>query len=366
MDNASTCEQYFTSLQALKSAYQGASKGKRYRRYAVVFHYSLLENLLELQQELNGLSYRPRPHRRFIVQDPKKRLIDAPHFRDRIVHHAVSRVLQAKYEPIFIYDSYACRKFKGTHRALRRMQHFLRWKTDQPLYVLKIDVSKYYASVNHVVLKQLLRRKLTDRLLLCTLDTIIDSYQSGTDHDHLFTPDSPYHTQGPRGIPIGNLTSQVFANVYLHEVDVYAKRTLKIRRYVRYMDDIVIVSDDKRQLQEWQKDIITFLHDKLLLTVHPKKTRLFPARLGVDFVGYVIWPYKIRIRSSTLKNFKKRWRTMLKQYCNGDIEKEDLRATFYSWVAHVNHASPRQARALVLGLYSQYLAVRKPTDVYFK
>jgi hypothetical protein len=113
-------------------------------------------------------------------------------------------------------------------------------------------------------------------------------------------------------------------------------------------------------LQEWQKAIIAFLLDKLQLTVHPKKTRLFPARLGVDFVGYVIWPYKIRVRSSTLKNFKKRWRTMLKQYKKGAIEKEDLQATFYSWVAHVNHASPRQARALVLSLYGQYLAVRKP------
>ena len=349
--------QDFTSLAALEAAFHGAARGKRYRRYSAYFNYHRLEGLLVLQHDLETNAYQPRPHKRFVVEDPKKRLIDAPHFRDRIVHHAVCKILKTTYEPCFIADSYACREGKGSHKALQRMQHFTRWQTEEPLYVLRLDISKYYASVNHAVLKKVLRKKLSDPLLLQTLDTIIDSYQSGTEHDHLFSTDSPYLTKGPRGIPIGNLTSQIFGNIYLHEADQFIKRVLKAKRYIRYMDDLLIVSDDKAQLKRWQNEIIAFLRNELCLTVHPRKTRLFPVRLGVEFVGYVIWPHKIRVRSSTVKLCKKRWRVLLKMYRSGAITKEELREIFYAWVAHIKHASPRQARQLVLIMYQQYKEV---------
>ena len=344
----------FTSLRALETAFRGAARGKRYRTYGAAYNYRRLEALLVLQYELRSGNYYPKPHKRFIVQDPKKRLIDAPHFRDRIVHHTVCAVLNSTYEPCFMYDSYACRQNKGTHKAAKRLQHFIRWQTSAPLYVLHIDISKYYASVNHGVLKRLLRNKLQDPLLLQVLGTIIDCYQSGNEHDHLFTPDSPYHTNGPRGIPIGNLTSQIFGNIYLHEVDVYIKRVLKAKRYIRYMDDLLIISNDKQGLQQWKQQIIQFLHNELYLTVHPRKTRLFPARTGVEFVGYVIWRHKIRIRSSTVKLFKRRWKQLLRQYQQGLLSKDELREIFYSWVAHLSHASPRQANQLIKKLYSQY------------
>lgn len=344
----------FTSLRALETAFRGAAKGKRYRTYASAYNYRRLEALLVLQCELRSGNYYPKPHKRFIVQDPKKRLIDAPHFRDRIVHHAVCAVLNGTYEPCFMYDSYACRQNKGTHKAAKRLQHFIRWQTSAPLYVLHIDISKYYASVNHGVLRRLLRNKLHDPLLLQVLGTIIDCYQSGNDHDHLFASDSPYHTNGPRGIPIGNLTSQIFGNIYLHEVDVYIKRVLKAKRYIRYMDDLLIISNDKQGLQQWKQQIVQFLHNELYLTVHPRKTRLFPARTGVEFVGYVIWRHKIRIRSSTVKLFKRRWKQLLRQYQQGLLSKDELREIFYSWVAHLSHASPRQANQLIQKLYSQY------------
>ena len=192
---------------------------------------------------------------------------------------------------------------------------------------------------------------------------IIDSYQSGHEHDHLFAPSSPYHTKGPRGIPIGNLTSQIFGNVYLHEVDLYIKRVLKAKRYIRYMDDLMVISDDKQALGRWKQQITQFLHDELYLTVHPRKTRLFPARTGVEFVGYVIWRHKIRVRSSTVKLFKRRWKQLLKHHKAGTISKEELGEIFYSWVAHLSHASPRQANQLIRKLYSQYTEVRRDVDI---
>lgn len=353
-------DNHFTSLTALEKGFYGAAKGKRYRTYAASFNYNRIENLLALQEELRSMTYQPKPHRRFIIEDPKKRLIDAPHFRDRIVHHAICKVLNDVYEPCMIHDSYACRTGKGGHAAQKRMQHFIRWQTDQPLYIVHVDVSKYYASINHEVLKRVLRKKISDPMLLSTLDTIIDSYQSGDEHDHLFDPGAPYHTRGARGIPIGNLTSQIFGNIYLHEIDAYIKRALKVKRYIRYMDDLMLVHNSKQQLLEWQRQITAFLHDELCLTVHPRKTRLLPAYLGVEFVGYVIWRHKIRVRSSSVKHIKKRWKQMLRQYHKGTLAKEDLQVVFYSWVAHVMHASPRQSNQLILKLYQQYKDITPP------
>lgn len=349
----------FTSLEALERAFKGASRGKRYRTYAAYYNYHRLETLLQLQHELRHNTYHPKPHVRFTVNDPKKRLIDAPHFRDRIVHHAVCSVLKATFEPCFIYDSYACREDKGSHRAAKRLQHFIRWQTSKPLYVLHLDISKYYASVNHAALKALLGHKLRDPLLLRVLDMVIDCYQSGSEHDELFPPDAPYHTQGPRGIPIGNLTSQLLGNIYLHAADDYIKRTLGVRRYIRYMDDLVLVHDDKRQLRMWQQQITVFLRDELCLSVHPRKTRLFPAHLGVEFVGYRIWRHKIRVRSSTVKLIKRRWGQLLDQYQRGAISNHMLRETFYSWVAHMQHASPRETNQLIRKLHTGYTNVKQ-------
>lgn len=349
----------FTSLEALVTAFKGASRGKRYRTYAAYYNYHRLETLLELQHELRSGSYIPKPHARFTVNDPKKRLIDAPHFRDRIVHHAVCAVLKIVYEPCFIADSYACRDGKGSHRAAQRLQHFIRWQTDKPLYVLHLDISKYYASVNHGVLKQLLRKKLSDPLLLRVLDTVIDCYQIGAEHNELFAPDSPYHTRGAHGIPIGNLTSQILGNIYLHEADVYIKRRLGVKRYIRYMDDMLLVHDNKQQLHRWKAQITTFLNDELCLSVHPRKTRLFPASSGVEFVGYRIWRHRIRVRSSSLKLMKHRWRRLLKDYQRGSLGTEELREVFYSWVAHLQHGSPRETNKLIRKLHEQYIRVKQ-------
>lgn len=162
---------------------------------------------------------------------------------------------------------------------------------------------------------------------------------SGNEHDELFPPDSHFHTKGRRGIPIGNLTSQLFANIYLHQADMFVKQRLKIRYYVRYMDDILLFHHDKRQLREWQTQLTEFLYEDLYLSVNPRKVRIYPVSTGVDFVGYVIYKNRIRLRTSTLRAYKKRYRRLLKGVAAGTVDAETAQASFLSWQAYAAHAN---------------------------
>lgn len=323
------------SLEALAKAHKKALIGKRNSRSATAINYRFMSELLQIQRELLSGTYKPMAYRRRIIREPKVRMIEAPAFRDRIVHHAMHSVLSPFYERFFIRDSYACRPGKGIHRASARVQHFLRSRPD--LYVCKIDISKYYPSVNHSKLQELLRRKIDNPRLLRLLDVIIDSSDSGDEYDYLFPAGSNYHTKGRRGIPIGNLTSQLFANIYLHEADMFAKQTLHARFYVRYMDDILLFHQDKAVLQEWQRKLTAFLYDELYLTVNPRKVRIYPSRLGVDFVGYVMYPHGKRVRASSLRRFRRKFHRNLKAYHNGAVSEQRLDDMVNAWSAHVRH-----------------------------
>lgn len=326
-----------TSIKTLRAANQCALKGKRHNRFATGFSYELTSNLIQLQSELIDQTYKPQEYRNKIVLEPKVRLIEAPAYRDRIVHHAIHHFLSPFYEKHFITDSYACRPNRGIHKAVTRVQQFLRTSKND-LYICQIDVSKYYASINHNRLLELLNTKICDQKLLDLLEIIIESTDSGTEHDYLFAADSHYFTNGRRGIPIGNLTSQLFANIYLHELDMFAKHNLRIKHYVRYMDDILIIHESKEQLHIWQTAIINFLYDKLYLTVNPRKIRIYPARYGVSFVGYVIYPDYLRLRSSSVKRFKRRYSRQLDLVASGRIGPAAMQLSFASWKAHAAHA----------------------------
>jgi len=346
-----------TSIETLLIAHKRALSGKRYNHYATGFNYNLISFLIELQSELRGGTYQPSIYRKKIVTDPKVRLIEAPAYRDRVVHHAIHHFLSPFYERFFITDSYACRPKRGIHRASRRVQSFLR-KGGQNLHVCQIDVSKYYASINHARLNQLLATKIYDLKLLNLLEIIIDSSDSGNEHDSLFNPDSHYFTKGRRGIPIGNLTSQLFANIYLHNVDMYAKQTLKIRNYIRYMDDILFFHHDKAQLHIWQQAMVNFLYSDLYLTVNPRKVKLYPAKQGVYFVGYVIFPGYMKLRGSSVRRFKKRYRKQLIAMMNERIEPSAMRQSFASWKAHASHTNSKRLIAKLESLQDGYLFVR--------
>jgi RNA-directed DNA polymerase len=346
-----------TSLDTLLIAHRRAMKGKRQSHQATGFNYDLMSHLLILQSELRSGTYRPSAYRRKIITEPKVRLIEAPAYRDRIVHHALHHHLSPFYERFFITDSYACRPGRGIHHAATRVQHFLR-SGGPDLYVCQLDVSKYYASINHDRLLELLSNKVDDQALLDLLQVIIDSTDSGHEHDHLFASDSFYFTKGRRGIPIGNLTSQLFANIYLDRVDAYAKQTLKIRHYVRYMDDILFFHTDKAQLHAWQQAMVEFLYQDLYLTINPRKVRIYPAKFGVSFVGYVIFPHHLRLRGSSVRRFKKRYHRQLQAVSTERLQPARMRESFNSWKAHAAHARTKQ---LVLKLEAEqddYLFVR--------
>lgn len=351
-----------TSIESLIKAHQAALRGKRNNFYATNFDHSLISRMNGLQKELRSQTYKPMQYHKKIIFEPKTRQIQAPTYRDRIVHHSVYSHLSPFYEKIFIPDSYACRINKGIHRATKRIRYFLR-QENMPLYVCQLDISKFYPSVNHNKLISLLEYRIDDRRLLDLLKLIIGSANSGHNYDSLFEPDSNFHTKGRHGLPIGNLTSQLFANIYLHEVDNYAKQKLKIRQYVRYMDDIVFLCNDKRQLLAWRDAISQFAYNHLYLTINPRKVRIYPANQGVSFIGYKIFPNYLLLRGSSVRRFKKHYRHQLKDVANCKISREELDISFNSWKAHAAHASTERLVSQLESWQKDYLRPRRYTQL---
>jgi len=338
---------------SLYSAHFKALKGKRTNHFACSYNYNLLTEISLLQYQIKKGTYQPMPYRKKTIYEPKERKIEAPAYRDRILHHALHRQLNIYFEKRFIHGSFACRENKGIHKASKYVQKILRAEKD--LYVCQIDISKYYASINHAKLLSILEKNVSGVLLLTILKTIIDSTDSGTEHDYLFSKDNYYHTKGRRGIPIGNLTSQLFANIYLHEADMYAKHKLKIRKYVRYMDDILLFHNNKKVLTEYKAKFIEYLYNELYLTVNPKKIRLYPSKHGVQFVGYNIYPFKMRLKGKTVKRYKRKFNKKLKKYLNNEISLEDFDKSYRSFIAHANHANSRN---LIIALNrKRYVAI---------
>ncbi|MEK7141011.1 MAG: reverse transcriptase/maturase family protein [Patescibacteria group bacterium] len=305
-----------TAFANLVRAWKLASRGKRDRLPVARFAAEMETRLLEIKLALETGTWQPGDHRQFFVYDPKFRSIAAPPFADRVVHHAICTIIEPLFERRFIYDSYACRVDKGAHRGARRLQTFLRKK--HAVYALKCDISKFFASIDHAVLCQIIRQTIPDPKLLEILDRIIAGY-------------SP-------GIPIGNLTSQLFANVYLDQLDHFIKEELRVKYYLRYMDDFILLGENKTVLTKMLAAIRVFLTDKLKLTLHPRKVRLFPSRLGVDFVGYIVFPDHILLRPKNVRRFARKLRKQQKNLASGKITQKEFEARVRSWIAHASHA----------------------------
>lgn len=321
----------------LLQAARRAQRGKRDRLSAARFCFHLETELLALQQELRAGTYRMRPYHTFRIYEPKQRQICAADFRDRVVHHAVCAVLDPLFEACLIHDTYACRRGKGTHAAVQRVQAFTRrWP-----FVLTCDVRQYFASIDHAVLKHLLRRKLKDPQLLTLLEQIID---------HPLPGSAP-----GKGLPIGNLTSQYFANLYLGELDHFLKEQLRVKGYVRYMDDFLVLGDDKTFLHETLSAMRHFLHATLRLTLKETAVHIAPVTQGVAFLGFRIFPGVLRLHRKTWTRFKHQVRKRESQYRCGMIDAETLARTVASLVGHTAHAETLAvrrrffARSLALG-----------------
>ena len=310
----------------LIAAGRRASRGKAGSPEVVHFLRNLEIEVLQLERELVSGSYRPGSYTTFIISDPKQRQITVAPFRDRVVHHAVSGIMEPCFERLFIHDSYACRKGKGTLRAAARAQHFSR----RSEYFLKLDVRSFFHSISHDVLLDLLSRRFKDRRLLELLEVIVRHPVPGCAAGH--------------GLPIGNLTSQHLANFYLNALDQHVAGSLQPRGYLRYMDDMVVFGDDKSELWSQGAQIGDYLGDRLRLELKPSVTLLAPVTQGVPFLGRRIYRSLVRIRRENLRRSLQRWRRRQKQHASGRLSARDLARSEGAIFAHLTQADSLRLR----------------------
>lgn len=344
-----------SSFSNLLDAFYKARRGKRGKAGVASFEYNLEQELLRLEALLQSETWQPGGYVSFYITDPKRRKISAAPFRDRVVHHALINITGPIYERQFIHDSYANQVGKGTHRAMDRCTQFVRGYR----YVLKGDIAQFFPSVDHAVLRRILARPLRDESTLRLTELIVDSGRgilTSEYEPHWFPQDFVVNEgQGgllaavrPRGLPIGNLTSQFWANVLLNELDQYVKRELKCRAYIRYVDDFLLFHDNKAQLHAWKKAIIHFLQ-KMRLQLHPHKSVVFPTHLGVDFLGFRHFATYRRLRNTNAHRFRRKLVRLAEAYADGEILLEKVNQSVQSWVAHAAHGDTWRLRQAILG-----------------
>ena len=331
-----------TSFENLLKAYHKARKGKQSVPAVAEFTLNLETELLSLQQELIEFSYQPGAYRLFTIYERKKRQIAAAPFRDRVVHHALMNIIEPAIDRRFIFDSYACRQGKGVHAAVNRYQG---WSQHYP-YVLKMDIERYFPSIDHAILKEKLRHYLKDRFVLNLLDKIIDTAPEECGRaDFFYFPGDDLLTpiQSTTGLPIGNLTSQFFANLYLDAVDHFIKEQLGVCAYLRYVDDLIILGRDKAKLHIIRESIRDRLaEDRLRL--HPRKAHIYHACRGIDIFGYQVFPHKRKLRNDNGQAFYRRLRKMARHFREGRLDLQDIHPRVRSWIGHAIHGDTEGLR----------------------
>lgn len=302
-------------------AYHKARKCKRYRPDVLEFEANREDNLFQAIEVLKDGTYQPGEYRVFKVWEPKERIIMALPFFDRVIQHMIVNFIEPIFEKRFLFHSYACRKGKGVHEASKTLSKWLyelEVVQGKKIYAIKGDIHHYFQSVSHDILKAEIRRYISDKALLKILDRIID-------HNGIFPPGV--------GIPVGNLTSQLFANVYLNKLDQFVKHELKVKYYVRYMDDFIILSEDPAELRRLLAIIEEFLRRELRLELNPKTT-ILAAKNGINFVGYIHYKDHKKIR----KDARRRLTKLLKAFETGEVELEYFDRSIESRFGHMEHA----------------------------
>jgi len=328
-------------------AWRKAARGKRGRAAAAAFEYHLEDNLVTLQEELAAQTYRPGPYASFHIHEPKRRLISAAPFRDRVVHHALCNVIEPAFERSFIADSYANRTGKGTHRALDRCQAFAR----QYRYVLACDVRQFFPAIDHAILEGILRRKVRDGDILWLIDQILASGVGvlSEEYDMIYFPgDDLFAALRPRGLPIGNLTSQFWANCYLNAFDHFIGKELRCPAYLRYVDDFLLFSDDKAQLWAWKAAVIERLAG-LRLTIHEGAAQPRPVIEGIPFLGFSVFPDHRRLKRRKGIAFARKLRMLAARCAEGAVTLDRVHASVQGWINHVRFANTIGLRKKVLG-----------------
>jgi hypothetical protein len=305
----------FFSLNYIYTCYLVAYKGRNKTKEVIEYNQNLEENLFQLRNKLLTFTYKHSSYKTFVVNDSKKRVINAPSFEDHILHHLVFRILEDIFDRKFAENSFANRRGKGSHRAVLKLQK----ESRKYKYFLKMDITKYFQSVDQGILLKQIKRYVKDARFLHYVKIIIDSYSENGERglvirDKINRQSSNSNHQSLKGMPIGNVTSQLFANIYLHDLDFYVEHTIKpkIRKncrnifYVRYVDDFVFLGKNKEELSYIRESVLAFLKSELKLSVSSKKLILNKIDCGIPFLGYVIFQNKLKIRNDTIKRFKKR------------------------------------------------------------
>ena len=309
------------SLENLLEAWQEFIIGKRSRKDVQQFERNLMSNIINLNAGLKSGGYKHSTYYPFKISDPKPRSIHKASVRDRILHKAIYRILYPVFDKTFVYDSYSCRNGKGTHKAFSRLASLARKVSKnytKPCFALKLDIRKFFDSVDHEVLMGLLSKRIEDKKLLNLLKNIISSFE---------------HSSG-KGMPLGNLTSQLFANVYLDPLDKFAKHHLRAKYYLRYADDFLFLSDNPDELIEYLVEVNQFLKTELKLKIHPDKISFRKLKWGIDYVGYVALPHYQLPRVKTVKRISQK---IFQSLAVDDVE--SITKAMPSYLGYLSHAN---------------------------
>ena len=321
------------SLKNLILAEKKARKGKTKKDYVINFEENISYNLKILHDELKIQLYYPKPLKKFILRDPKTREISKSIFRDRIVHHALCKILEPIFDKRFIYDSCANRKGKGTLLALERFEKFQRKVTDnfsKEAYCLKADIKHYFKEIDRGVLLKIIKRKIKCEKTIGLIKLILNNFEKS------------------KGMPLGNLTSQFFANVYLNELDQFVKHKLRVKYYIRYVDDFILFHKSKKQLEIWKENINLFLREKLKLEIHPDKSKIISLSNGVDFIGFRNFYYFKLLRKRSIKNMERK----INLFNSEKISKEKFEEIFNGWSAYAKWSDTHKTLGFKFKLFS--------------
>lgn len=345
------------SYENLELAFNNARKRKTLKDYVIEFEADFETNLNQLKYELESFTYTPAPLTTFTVRDPKTRRISASHFRDRIVHHALCNIITPIFEREFLYDSFANRKGKGTHAAIKRFEKFLRklsLNRDQNIKLgggvnwilnnnimgcaLKADIKHYFDTVDHELLLKIIKRKIRDPNVIWLIRIILKNHKT--------------NILG-KGMPLGNLTSQFFANLYLHELDLFVKHKLKAKYYIRYVDDFVILHRDKKMLEKWKTEIDNFLDENLKIELHPEKSRIIYLKNGMTLLGFRVFYHHKLLKKSNARRIWKRLERFKQKYDKSEMKRGEVVQSLQGWLAYARFANTYHLRKKVVARFNK-------------
>ena len=328
------------TLDNLEFAYKKARKGKASKRYIIEFEKDFYTNLSILRFELMFNFYQPKPLKTFVIKDPKTRIISKSDFRDRIVHHAICNLIEPTFDKSFIFDSYANRKGKGTLKAIQRFEQFKRKvskNNSKNSFVFKADIKHYFENINRDILLMQIKSKIQNPNLLRLIQLILNNHQH------------------KKGMPLGNLTSQFFANIYLDKLDQYVKHKLKVRYYIRYVDDFIILDNSKQKLEALMININNFLIKHLEIQLHSAKSKVIPINNGIQFLGYRIFPNHKLLKKPNIRKFNCRLFEQINLYKNNLLNFDKIYNSYLGWQGYAQQANT----------YSLRKKISKKLDTYF-